>query len=135
MYWPKAEDLRRLPTPDWLFDACEESIEPDARVSGDPQVLMVMTPRDVELEGKIWSHPIALLVTPILVVAARKRALGNREVQSWFRWDIPRYGVGLWRGAGPGYAVTMEHGAQGRFSFVFETPDEAESLGRYWASG
>jgi hypothetical protein len=131
-------DLRRLWTHDLVFDACENEIGSDERIGDDdPQILMVMSPLRAELRlGTVWSHPISLLVTEDLVIAGRKRALGRRaDVQRWFRWHFPEYSVGLWRGAGPGYAVRMRHEDEGILSFVFKTPEEADALGRYFAEG
>lgn len=97
---------------------------------------MLMSPRDIEFQDDTWPHPIALLAAKDLVVAARKRGVGKRcQVRVWPRWEFPRYEVGLWRGTGPGYAVTMLHETEGRIRFVFSTPVEAEALGDYCANG
>lgn len=136
MYWNRAVDHRQLWTHDWMFDECESAISQDERVSGDPQVLMIFSPRAVEVRSADWKHPISLLVTNTHIVAARKKTLQKHaEIMKWFRYDFNQYGVGLWRGYGPGFSVHAMHETQGRVAFVFTHAQEAEPLGNWFRDG
>ena len=138
MHWSSAPDERQRRTDDWLFDECESAIPPESRVSGNPQIQMLMSPKRLELQQEEWKKvPIAMLVTSTLIVVARRKgSLGKKaEVHQWFRYDFSRYDVGLWRGSGPLYEVRVDHEVQGRLKFVFDTPREADTLGGYFANG
>lgn len=135
MHWREARNLRQLNTPEGLFDIAENSIGPDARVSDDPLIHFTLTPVRFEWSGGHFEHPLALLVAEtVLVLAAPGRGWSAKiQTPQWFRYHFMRYGVGLWRGAGPHYEVRVDHEQQGRLVFVFRTPLEAEALGEYFA--
>lgn len=137
MYWHNAEDCRDLWSEDWLYDECENSIKQGDRASGDPRIIVVLTPKLIEIPQGGWKHPIALVLTDTLVVAARKKGIVGRraDIKQWNRYDFPQCGVGPWRGSGPLHEVRLDHDDEGRLRFVFKSPASAVQVGEYFASG
>ena len=135
MYWQSAPNQRDLRTEDWLNDACENAITANERVSGDPELVALMSPKRVEFKypKEPWGFPLTLLLTPSNLVLGRKKAFGKRpEVIKFRRYDFIEFAVG---DHPIGYYCLMVHGQLGDVRVVFHTPNAARFLADYCASG
>lgn len=122
MGWRDAIDTRVLNVDETLFDEIERDLKPPE------SIVMVAVPRRFAGYLDEWvDMTYAMAITQQrLLIARRKGLLRGVQFKTWTCEDFGRYGVGLWRGSGPGHEVRLDHETEGRIVFVFHTPNEAE---------
>lgn len=126
-FWRKATTSGPAISDVSLFNAMEDSIPPESRVSGDPKFELVQSPVGYRCGELLWADPpIGLLLAESSMLLARPSATGVPEIVMWSRWELPRFGFGQTE-AGP--ALRLDHESGQVIMIFYETLEEAEALG------
>lgn len=89
--WRDAVDLRSRGLPDEIFDQIECGIPEEHRISGDPQIAMVLTPLTcADPRAFEWTDGIALMLTVDLVLVGRRGPGNEIEVRRWDHYGFLR---------------------------------------------